>query len=194
MSRFIAEDYIVYIWQGLWKKAEVCYIAAQQRRSFADKKERNTRSYGGLKMSYNSQALTAYKETRVKTASQGSLIIMLYDEGIKNITLALEGMPDGKIEAENIERIHQYILKAQDIITELMASLNMDDGGEIAENLLSLYSFFNQQLFQANMQKDPAPLVTVRGMMMELREAWQHVVNSTSIEVQPAASGVNIAG
>jgi len=69
-------------------------------------------------MSYNSQALTAYKETRVKTASPGSLIIMLYDEGIKNITLALEGMPDGKIEAENIERIHQYILKAQDIITE----------------------------------------------------------------------------
>ena len=105
-------------------------------------------------MSYNSQALTAYKETRVKTASQGSLIIMLYDEGIKNITLALEGMPDGKIEAENIERIHQYILKAQDIITELMASLNMDDGGEIAENLLSLYSFFNQQLFQANMKID----------------------------------------
>ena len=119
---------------------------------------------------------------------------MLYDEGIKNITLALEGMPEGKVAAENIERIHQYILKAQDVITELMASLNMESGGEIAENLLSLYSFFNQQLFQANMQKDPAPLVTVRGMMMELREAWQHVVNSTSIEVQPAASGVNIAG
>ena len=86
-------------------------------------------------MSYNSQALTAYKETRVKTASPGSLIIMLYDEGIKNITLAIEGMPGGKIEAENIERIHQYILKAQDIITELMAALNMDEGGEIAENL-----------------------------------------------------------
>ena len=148
-------------------------------------------------MSYNSQALTAYKETRVKSASQGSLIIMLNDEGIKNITLAIEGMPDGKIEAENIERIHQYILKAQDVITELMASLNMDAGEEIAENLLSLYSFFNQQLFQANMQKDPQPLITVRGMMEELREAWHHVVNSTvaaATEIKPAASGVNIAG
>lgn len=147
-------------------------------------------------MSYNSQALTAYKETRIKTASPGSLIIMLYDEGIKHITLALEGMPDGKIEAENIERIHQHILKAQDVITELMASLNMDAGGEIAENLLSLYSFFNQQLFQANMQKDPQPLKTVCDMMTELREAWQHVVNSTaaSTEVKPATGGVNIAG
>ena len=78
-------------------------------------------------MSYNSQALTAYKETRVKTASQGSLIIMLYDEGIKNITLAIEGMPGGKIEAENIERIHQYILKAQDIICLLYTSDAADE-------------------------------------------------------------------
>ena len=105
-------------------------------------------------------------------------------------------MPDGKIEAGNIERIHQHILKAQDVITELMASLNMDAGGEIAENLLSLYSFFNQQLFQANMQKDPKPLKTVCEMMIELREAWQHVVNSTAAntEVQPVTGGVNIAG
>lgn len=147
-------------------------------------------------MSYNSQALAAYKETRIKTASQGSLIIMLYDEGIKNISLAIEGMPDGKVEAENIERIHQYILKAQDIITELMASLNMDEGGEIASNLLALYSFFNQQLFQANMQKDPKPLITVREMMEELREAWQHVVNSAAAatDAKPVTSGVNIAG
>lgn len=147
-------------------------------------------------MNYNSQALTAYKETRVKTASPGSLIIMLYDEGIKNITLALEGMSDGKIEAKNIEHIHQYILKAQDVITELMASLNMDAGGEIAENLLSLYSFFNQQLFQANMQKDPTPLKTICEMMIELREAWQHVINSTAAntEVKPVTGGVNIAG
>ena len=147
-------------------------------------------------MSYNNQALTAYKETRVKTASPGSLIIMLYDEGIKNITLALESMPNGKIKTENIERIHQHILKAQDVITELMASLNMDDGGEIAENLLSLYSFFNQQLFQANMQKDPQPLRTVREMMSDLREAWQHVISSTAAntEAKPIETGVNIAG
>lgn len=150
----------------------------------------------GEYMSYNSQALTAYKETRVKTASQGSLIIMLYDEGIKNITLAIEGMPDGKIDAEHIESIHQNILKAQDIITELMAALNMDEGGQIAENLLSLYSFFNQQLFQANMQKNPEPLITVRSMMEELREAWHRVVNSSAAQadIKPTVSGVNIAG
>ncbi len=148
-------------------------------------------------MSYNSQALTAYKETRVKTASQGSLIIMLYDEGIKHITLALEGMPEGKIEPENIERIHQHILRAQDIITELMASLNMEQGKEIASNLFSLYSFFNQQLFQANMKKDPEPLVMIREMMEELREAWQQVINSSAAansEVKPVPAGINIAG
>lgn len=147
-------------------------------------------------MSYNSQALTAYKETRVKTASPGSLIIMLYDEAIKNITLAIDSMSDGKVEADHIESIHKYIIKAQDVITELMAALNRDDGGEIAENLFSLYSFFNRQLFQANMQKNAKPLVTVRAMLEELREAWQHVVNSSAAQtdIKLAVSSVNIAG
>ena len=40
-------------------------------------------------MSYNSQAVAAYKETKVKTASQGSLILMLYTEGIKHINFAI---------------------------------------------------------------------------------------------------------
>ncbi|MGP1594433.1 MAG: flagellar export chaperone FliS [Treponema sp.] len=147
-------------------------------------------------MSYNNQALAVYKETKIKTASQGALIIMLYDEGIKQISFAIEAMPEGKIQPESIELIHQYILKAQDIITELMASLNMEAGGEIASNLLSLYSFFNQQLFQANMQKDPKPLITVKSMMEDLRAAWQQVVNSSAgaSVSKPVSVGINIAG
>ncbi|MGP1455705.1 MAG: flagellar export chaperone FliS [Treponema sp.] len=148
-------------------------------------------------MSYNSQALTAYQETNIKTASRGSLIIMLYDEGIKQIKCALEYMTNEKINPGDIEQVHQHIVKTQDIITELMASLNMEEGGEISKNLFAIYSFFNQQLFQANIQKDLKPLVTVKDMMEELRSAWQQVVNSSaaaSSDSKPMASGVNIAG
>jgi len=148
-------------------------------------------------MSYNSQALTAYQETNIKTASRGSLIIMLYDEGIKQIKCALEYMSNEKINPSDIEQVHQHIVKTQDIITELMASLNMEEGGEISKNLFAIYSFFNQQLFQANIQKDLKPLVTVKDMMEELRSAWQQVVNSSaaaSSDSKPMASGVNIAG
>jgi len=148
-------------------------------------------------MSYNSQALTAYQETNIKTASRGSLIIMLYDEGIKQIKCALEYMSNEKINPSDLEQVHQHIVKTQDIITELMASLNMEEGGEISKNLFAIYSFFNQQLFQANIQKDLKPLVTVKDMMEELRSAWQQVVNSSaasSSDSKPMASGVNIAG
>ena len=148
-------------------------------------------------MSYNSQALTAYQETNIKTASRGSLIIMLYDEGIKQIKCALEYMPNEKINPSDLEKVHHHIVKTQDIITELMASLNMEEGCEISKNLFAIYSFFNQQLFQANIQKDLKPLVTVKDMMEELRSAWQQVVNSSaaaSSDSKPMASGVNIAG
>ncbi len=148
-------------------------------------------------MSYTNQALTAYKETKVKTASRGSLIIMLYDECIRQIKEAITCLNDEKVRPDRIEDIHRYVVKAQDIITELMASLNMEEGGEIAENLFSLYTFFNQQLFDGNVKKDAKPLITVKGMMEELREAWLQVVNSSaavSTDGKPASSGVNIAG
>jgi len=66
-------------------------------------------------MSYNSQAAAAYKETSVKTASPGSLILMLYTEGIKEINLAISKMQVPKIPAKDIEAIntqHQAALDA----------------------------------------------------------------------------------
>ena len=104
-------------------------------------------------MGYN-QALNAYRETRVRTASQGTLIIMLYDEAIKQLGAALILLDDNfQKMPSRIEQTSNHILKAQEIITELSASLDMANGGEIARNLLSLYSFFNQQLLEANFEK-----------------------------------------
>ena len=146
-------------------------------------------------MSYESNALNAYRETTVTTASQGSLIVMLYDEAIKQLGFAIELMKDGKIKADKIESVNNHILKAQEIVTELMASLDMNTGGQIAENLLSLYTFFNQQLLQANMKKIPEPLVNVKTMMAELREAWQEIVTKTPPPPnREVGSGINIAG
>lgn len=130
-------------------------------------------------MTYQSNALNTYKETQIKTASQGSLILMLYDEAIKQITSALVLVGGGKIKAANIEKVNACIIKAQEIVTELMASLDLENGGEIATNLLSIYSFFNQQLLQANIKKDCKVLADVKNMMQELRSAWQEVVTTT---------------
>lgn len=122
---------------------------------------------------------------------------MLYDEAIKQIGAALILFDETtKIEPSRIEKINKCIVKSQEIITELMASLDMEAGGEISRNLLALYTFFNQQLLEGNIGKDPEKLIFVKNMMDQLRLAWVEVVNTTAVPVplQGVPSGINIAG
>ena len=140
----------------------------------------------------------AYKETRVKTAGQGQLIIMLYDEAVRQLDQAIELLrptESGKVEPGKIEKIGKSIVKTQEIITELIVSLDFEQGGEIAQNLFSLYSWFNQELLGANIAQDVKRVVAVRTMIDQLRGAWNEVIAKTSAEgVGNPSSGVNIAG
>ena len=143
-------------------------------------------------------ALSAYRETRIRTASQGQLIVMLYDEAVKQLDLALDVLAQeagGKRDPARIEKQNGAVVKAQEIVTELMASLDFDQGGEIAHNLFSLYNWFNRELLQANIARDAERIRAVRSMMDELRVAWHEVVAKTSAEAAGRPSGgVNIAG
>ncbi|GHV38028.1 flagellar protein FliS [Spirochaetia bacterium] len=142
-------------------------------------------------------ALSAYRETRIKTASQGQLVIMLYDEAVKHLDRGLEliGVNTGKKDPGKIEKISKSILKTQEIITELMVSLDFEQGGDIARNLFSLYTWFNQELLEANVHQDARRITIIRNMVNELRGAWAEIIakNSAEINNRPV-SGVNIAG
>ena len=109
----------------------------------------------------------AYKKASVNTLDQNKLIIMLYDGAIKNATFAVEYMNSG-----DIENVHNCLVKTKNIVTELMATLNMDNGGDIAKNLQSLYSYMFSQLIEANMEKKTEPVVVVIDLLKELRSAW----------------------
>ena len=137
-------------------------------------------------MNYNAQMLTAYKNTSIKTASQGTLILMLYDEGIKKIEATINLLNVEKLPPTSIEQINNNIIKAQEIITELMASLNTEKGGQIANNLMAIYSYFYQQLLQANIKKDLSILKDILVMMKDLRSAWQDVINSEETQSKKA--------
>ncbi len=143
-------------------------------------------------------ALSAYRETRIRTASQGQLVIMLYDEAVKQLDRGLELLAlnsQGKRDPSRIEQINKAIVKAQEIITELMVSLDFEQGGEIANNLFSLYTWFNRELLEANLAQNGDRIRVVRNMVDELRGAWHEVVAKTSAEsVARPAPGVNIAG
>ncbi|MBN2737925.1 MAG: flagellar export chaperone FliS [Spirochaetales bacterium] len=133
--------------------------------------------------------LKAYRETQIKTATPGKLIIMLYDGAIKNVRNAISLIEE---KSKKFDAVNNHIIKAQDIISELMVSLNFEEGGEIAKNLFSLYMYMNKQLLEANLKKDIEPLKEVQRHLSELREAW------AQIDSKPAASsvsgGINIAG
>ncbi len=127
-----------------------------------------------------------YKKTQVDTASQGKLIVMLYDGAIKFINVAIETMP-----TRNIEKIHNNIMKSQEIINELISSLNMD-AGDISNRLFSLYMYINKRLMDANLRKEVEPLIEVRKYLVELRDAWQIADKNVANEPRNF-QGVNIA-
>ena len=118
-------------------------------------------------MSTFSNYQNAYKKASVNTLDQNKLIIMLYDGAIKNANFAVQYMESGEI-----EKVHDSLIKAKNIVTELLATLNMDQGGEIAKNLKSLYSYMFSQLVEANMEKKSEPVLAVIDLLKELRGAW----------------------
>ena len=131
-----------------------------------------------------------YKKNQIDTADQGKLILMLYDGAIKFINKALDMMP---AKADDMEDIHHNIVKAQDIVVELMTSLNMD-AGDISRRLFSIYMYMNNRLIEANINKKEAPLNEVKKYLLELREAWEEAAKKAPKEAPSSkAGGVNIA-
>ncbi len=119
----------------------------------------------------NRNPYDTYRETQVTTANQGKLIVMLYDGALRFLTIASENMAS----ARTYDVANTNILKAQDIITELILSLNMKEGGEIASNLFNLYMYFKKRLLDANIAKDPEILKPVMKNLLELRNAWEQI-------------------
>jgi flagellar protein FliS len=81
---------------------------------------------------------------------------------------------------------HNYILKAEDVITELMSSLKMEVG-EISNNLFSLYEYMNWRLIQGNIKRDVTMVVEVQGYLRDLRSAWAEAVRKTSTQLPQTA-------
>jgi flagellar secretion chaperone FliS len=138
-----------------------------------------------------------YQELNVTTSSPMELILMLYDECLRSLDKAekaFTAMP----EPERIEVVGNSLLHAQDIITELAVSLDMEKGGEIARNLQRLYDFMVNHLSRANVNKEIKPIQEVRKIMRELREAWLEITKQepprTQETVQTLSGKIQIAG
>ena len=113
-----------------------------------------------------------YQDTATTTQSRGRLVVMLYEGAVKFLKLAIK-----EAEARNYEARGKYIGKAQDIITELNAVLDMEAGGEIAGNLRKLYFFMNDRLSKANSKNDPDMIREVISLLEELNQGWKAIAD-----------------
>lgn len=145
-------------------------------------------------MSIN-KGYAAYQNTNIKTASQGKLVVLLYEAAVKNLKNA-ESLIDeeNKIKPSNMEKFGKFLQKAQAIITELQVSLDMEKGGEIAKNLMSLYIYFNQELISVNIKHDKTKLEYIEQQMSELLKAWKEASASASQTPVQHTQALNIEG
>ncbi len=128
-----------------------------------------------------------YKQTEITTAGQGTLIVMLYDGAVKFLNIARENMASPK----TYDVVNANILKTQDILTELMLSINLNEKNDIAQNLFSLYMYFKKRLLEANIQKSVEIVDEVVRLLKELREAWEKI---SATEVRTEKSGLESKG
>ena len=111
-----------------------------------------------------------YQETSVMTHDKGRLVVLLYDGAIKYLKQSIFAMDAG-----NFEQKGELIYKAQNILFELNNVLDIDKGGQIAENLRKLYNFMYQRLNQASIQCDRQIIREVIELLSELNEGWKAV-------------------
>jgi flagellar protein FliS len=116
-----------------------------------------------------------YKQTSIKTANRGQILIMLYEAAIKNVKKASDCL-----DRKDLAGKGQAIVKAHDIINELTNTLDFDVGGQIAKDLERLYLFMTDQLIKANLENKKEPLQQVQRLMETLLEGWRVAVDQVN--------------
>jgi len=114
--------------------------------------------------------LGAYQSQAVETASPARLVSLLFAGALRHT-----GLAQVAITAGSVQDAHQHLVQAQKIVTELSASLNMKEGGELADRLAALYDYVTSRLVEANVKKDAAVLGPAVEVLTSLSESWNEM-------------------
>jgi len=114
-------------------------------------------------------AQNKYQNTKVQTSSPGELTLMLYNGCIRFIKLGIEA-----IERRDINNKHINFVKAQNIVEELQATLDMQY--EISNNLYSLYALIHSKLIEANAKIDVGAAEYSLELITDLRDTWSEAL------------------
>ena len=120
----------------------------------------------------------SYQSNAVLTASPGKLVQLMLEGALRFVRNAKTGFEEEDYVKRN-EIVHNNIQRAQSIVAELQASLNLKVQGDFAPTMYRLYDFVNRKLLEANHKKVAEPLDEVEKVLGEIEEAWSTMLSNT---------------
>ncbi|MEX2242503.1 MAG: flagellar export chaperone FliS [Fimbriimonadaceae bacterium] len=114
-----------------------------------------------------SRTIDQYRKSSISAASPLQLVVMLYDGALRFMEAGKHAMAKGDTYSQN-----DNLTKAERIVTELLSTLDMTQGGQVAENLFSLYTYVYDCLVEANIEDKPEKIDECVQIFSDLRESW----------------------
>ena len=111
-----------------------------------------------------------YLQTQIRSSSPLELVVLLYDGALRASAAACDAM-----ERKDIPTRRVAVSKTLAIIGELQNTLDMKNGGALAEQLDQLYTWMTAELVQATVHQDVRPIQGVRRVLETLRDGWQQI-------------------
>jgi flagellar secretion chaperone FliS len=119
---------------------------------------------------YTASHSAAYRQQSILTATPGQLVVMLYDGCLRFLHQAAHAMRGGDMAESNVR-----LIRAEAIIDELHATLDLEQGGVVASRLQGIYVFCNRHLLEARSAQEPEMIEKVSELLAELRDAWAQI-------------------
>ena len=120
-----------------------------------------------------SRSPAAYKQQSILTAPRGQLVVMLYDGCLRFLSQGAHAMRAGQAREAD-----KRLTRAEAIIDELLATLDLEQGGVVASRLQGIYVWASRTLIEARFEQDAAGIETVAELLTELRDAWAQIATA----------------
>ena len=134
----------------------------------------------------NMDASLTYRQSGGQGSSPVHLVVLLYEQLIKDVRNALSALETG-----NVERRIAAVNHAFEVAAELQARLDRERGGEVARNLEHFYEVFRASLLEAQIQRSKTIFQNQIDNLLSLRAAWLEVERSVA---QPAPASSSAEG
>ena len=125
-----------------------------------------------------SKAIKAYSDSSINTSvsisTSSELIVLVFEKIFDYLRV-------GKVAIENNKLAIEEFTKINDLINlGLVASLNKEEGGEIAKNLEFIYLWAMNKITEARLTKSHEKIDDVTRVLMPIYESWQSLSKSNS--------------